>query len=228
MAAPPREGKSRRRRSLQGCCKRSRRSGSERGRRGRCRSGRQPAAHGFCRLRRSLLTRGESPRRARFADASWCICTYTWMRVLRVTAASSKFAALVLSPRSERPLVRARTTASVLALAHTGRSQRRRNDAPDHQSWRDRLATIAITRSPSIRSPAARFSLRREAAALDQAARARTGPASVAARASWSHRGWLGTPVRGAGRPISRGSRANEETRRRTPGARAIAEAGVP
>ncbi len=35
------------------------------------------------------------------------------------------------SPRSERPLVRARTTAFVPALAHTGRSQRRRCDRPD-------------------------------------------------------------------------------------------------
>ena len=55
MAAAPREGKSRRRRRLQRCCKRSGRSGSERPwTRGRCRSGRQPAAHRFWRLRRSL------------------------------------------------------------------------------------------------------------------------------------------------------------------------------
>ena len=51
---------------------------------------RQPAARGFCRLRRSLVTRSDSPRCARFADASWCICTYTWMCVLRATTASSK------------------------------------------------------------------------------------------------------------------------------------------
>ena len=66
----------------------------------RSRSGRQPAARGFCRLRRSLVTRSDSPRCARFADASWCICTYTWMCVLRATTASNKSLRSCFRPNS--------------------------------------------------------------------------------------------------------------------------------
>jgi hypothetical protein len=47
------------------------------------RVGRQPAAHGFCTSRRSLRhAKRDSAVRKVSPDASWCICTCTWMRAL--------------------------------------------------------------------------------------------------------------------------------------------------
>ena len=56
---------------------------------------------------------------------------------------SASDTALLLPPRSERPLVRARTIAFVLALAHTGRSQKRHRGSsrsgPIGAAARDRI-----------------------------------------------------------------------------------------
>ena len=86
----------------------------------RARYGRQPAARGFCRLRRSFVTRSDSPRCARFADASWCICTYTWMCVLRATTASNKSLRSCFRPH---PGVRGLSALRLLRLSRPPRSR---------------------------------------------------------------------------------------------------------
>ena len=76
-----------------------------------CPLGRQPAARGFCRLRRSLRHAKRQSRCGASPNASWCICTYTWMCVLRATTASSKSLRSCFRPRASAPLADCRARA---------------------------------------------------------------------------------------------------------------------
>lgn len=95
-----------------------------------------------------FVTRSETPRCAGSPDASWCICTYTWMRALGATTASSKFAPLVLSPISGHASARALTSALLGPPSQSSRCLWRRTSGA-RPAERTRSPTTASRRTPA-------------------------------------------------------------------------------